>query len=215
MRRPFGPLAVLLFAFLGLWLLSGSVHAQTSLSSGGMGSLFQGLTPEEQQAILGRLGAGNLGGGTSTLTQLPGQLGSMGALSQSPQMQEYQQEMAVRRLRAEQEQQPLIPVLKGGDWVIIQIGFNLPPPPVNPSVQALQRLYSTQGGAPSSQSLQALEALQGSTSGNASALAGAATGATPPASKLTPAEKIRLTALRDLIRSRNPYQLAPDGVLTL
>jgi polysaccharide export outer membrane protein len=216
MRRPFGPLAGLLFVFLGLWLLSGSAHAQ---SAGGLGSLFQGLTPQEQQAILGRLGAGNLGGGTSTITQLPGQLGGTGVLGQS-QMQQYQQEMAVRRLRAQEGQQPLIPVLTGGDWVIIQIGFHLPPEPVNSSIQALQQLYTGQAGMPSSQSLQELKALQslqglqGTAAGNVSALGGAAS-TVPPASQLTPAEKQRLTALRDLIRSRNPYQLSPDGVLTL
>src|SRR6185437_857327 len=110
-------------------------------------------------------GAGNLGGGTSTLSQLPGQLGSTGTLNGAQQL-EFQQEMAVRRRRAQEEQQPLIPILKGSDWVIIQIGFELPPAPLNESLQALQRLYSVQGGTPSTQSLQALQALQGGASGN-------------------------------------------------
>jgi polysaccharide export outer membrane protein len=212
MRRQLGPLAGLLLAFLGLWLLSGPVHAQTtSLSSGGLGSLFQGLTPDEQQAILSRLGAGNLGGGTSTLNQLPGQLGSMGTLGQS-QTQELRQESAVRRQRAQEEQEPLIPVLRGGDWVIIQIGFQLPPLPVNESALALQRLYATQGGALSAQSLQTLQALQSSTSSNPSTLTQAAA---PPTPQLSSAEKRQLTTLMDLVRSRNPYQLSPDGVLTL
>lgn len=216
MRRPFGPLAGLLFAFLGFWLLAGAAHSQTSPLSGGGGAmdLFQGLTPEEQQAVLSRLGAGNLGGGTSTLNQLPGQLSGSGALNPS-QSQEYQQEMAVRRRRAQEEQQPLIPILKGGDWVIIQIGFQLPAAPANESVQALQRLLATQGGAPSAQSVQALQALQGSTSGGASALAQAATGTPTAAAQLTTREKRQLTMLMDLIKSRNPYQLSPDGVLTL
>lgn len=214
MRRPFGPLAGLLFAFVGLWLLSGAAHAQ---STGGMSSLFQGLSPQEQQAILGRLGAGNLGGGTSTMTQLPGQLGSTGSLNQS-QLQQYQQEMAVRRLRSQEEQQPLIPVLKGGDWVIIQIGFHLPAAPVNESALVLQQLYAGQAGVSPSlspQQLQALKALQQGTSSNTSAAAQAAATATSAASQLSPAERKRLTALRDLIRARNPYQLSPDGVLTL
>jgi len=212
MRRPFGPLAGLLFAFVGLWLLSGSAYAQ---STGGMGSLFQGLSPQQQQAILGRLGAGNLGGGTSTMTQLPGQLGGTGSLNPS-QMQQYQQEMGVRRLRAQEEQQPLIPVLKGGDWVIIQIAFHLPAAPVNESAVALQQLYAGQTGvssSPSPQQLQALQALQQGTSGNASSLAQAADSTS--AAQLSPAERQRLTTLRDLVRARNPYQLSPDGVLTL
>ena len=212
MRRPFGPLAGLLLAFFGFWLLAGSANAQ-SFSGGGAMDLFQGLTPDEQQAILSRLGANNLGGGTSTLNQLPGQLGSSGSLNQS-QQQEFQAEMAVRRRRAAGEQQPLIPVLKDNDWVIVQIGFQLPPAPVSESVQALQRLYSAQGGAPSAQSLQELQALQGSQSGSSSTLAQAAASATSPP-ELTRAQKQHLTSLIDLIRSRNPYQLSPDGVLTL
>lgn len=218
MRSPFGPLAGLLFALIGCWLLAGSAHAQSaSLSGGDAMDLFQGLTPEEQQAILSRLGAGNLGGGTSTLNQLPGQLGSAGGLNQ-PQSQEYQQEMAVRRRRAEEEQQPLIPVMKAGDWIIVQLGFQLPPAPINESVLAMQRLYSAQGGTPSAQSLQALQSLQqGSTQGSGSDLAAAqaATSALSSSQQLTSAEKHQLTALIDLIRSRNPYQLSADGVLTL
>src|SRR6185437_14932626 len=211
MRRPFGPLAGLLFVFFGLWLLAGSAYGQTSLSGGDATGLLQGLTPEEQQAILSRLGAGNLGGGTSTLSQLPGQLGSTGTLNGAQQL-EFQQEMAVRRRRAQEEQQPLIPILKGGDWVIIQIGFELPAAPVNESVQALQRLYLAQGGTPSPQSLQALQTLQG-TPGNASVQAQA--GARVSAAELTPAQKQQLTSLIDLIHSRDPYQLSSDGVLTL
>jgi len=212
MRRPFGPLAGLLFTFLGFWLLAVSAHAQTA--GGGAMDLFQGLTSEEQQAILSRLGAGNLGGGTSTLNELPGQLGGTGSLNQS-QSQEFQQEMAVRRRRAEEQQQPLIPVLKGGDWVILQIGFQLPPAISNESAQALQRLYASQGSAPSAQSLQELQALQSGQSQNPSQLAQAAASANLPAAHLTSEEKQRLTALIDLIKARDPYQLSADGVLTL
>lgn len=213
MRRPLWPLAGMLFALFGFWLQAGPVYAQ---SSGGAMDLFQGLTSDEQQAVLSKLGAGNLGGGTSTLNDLPGQLGSTGSLNQA-QQQEYQQEMAVRRQRAAEEQQPLIPILKGGDWVIVQIGFQLPPAVSNQQAQALQRLYSQQGGtAPSAQSLQALQALQGGTSGSSgSSLAqAAATGATG-SPELTSEEKKKLQPLIDLIRSRNPYQLTPDGVLVL
>jgi protein involved in polysaccharide export with SLBB domain len=215
MRRPFGPLAGLLYAFIGLWVLAGTAHAQSSggLASSGATDLLQGLTSDEQQAVLSRLGAGNLGGGTSTLSELPGQLGSMGSLSQA-QNQELQQEMAMRRRRAAEEQQPLIPVLKGGDWVIVQIGFQLPPAITNESAQAMQRLYGSQNGTPSAQSIQALQALQGTTSSNAAALAQAATSATPTA-QLTSMQKQQLTALMDLVRSRNPYQLSADGILTL
>ena len=212
MRRRLRPLAGLIFAFLGLWVLAGEAHAQASGSD-----LFQGLTSEEQQAVLSRLGAGNLGGGTSTLNQLPGQLSSTGSSSSSQaQQQEFQQEMAVRRQRLQQEQEPLIPVLKGGDWVVVQIGYRLPPA-INESAQTLQRLQG-QGGTPSAQSVQALQALQqGGAPASASTLAQAASAASTSAavSQLSSAEKRQLKALIDLIRSRNPYQLSPDGVLTL
>lgn len=220
MRRPFGPLAGLLLAFVGLWLLSGSLHAQTTSfsSGGGLGDLFQGLTSEEQQAILSRLGAGNLGGGTSTLNQLPGQLGASGSMNQA-QQQEFQQEMAVRRRRAEEEQQPLIPVLRGGDWVIIQIGFQLPPAAGSQAqqLQALQRLStSPQVGASSPQNLQALQGLQSGGLNFGSGVAPAQTFVpVVPVSQLTATEKQKLTQMMELIRSRNPYQLSPDGVLTL
>src|SRR5579863_7132909 len=72
MRRSFGPLAGLLLLLGGFWLPAGPAHSQESplstSSSSDLGSLFQGLSPDEQQAILSRLGAGNLGGGTTTLT---------------------------------------------------------------------------------------------------------------------------------------------------
>jgi protein involved in polysaccharide export with SLBB domain len=204
MRRRFGPVPGLLFVLFGVWLLAGTAHAQ-DLSSGGAAGLLQGLTSEEQQAIVSRLGGGNLGGGTSNLNQLPGQLSGTGSLSHA-QTQEYQQEMAVRRRRTEETQQPLIPRLQGGDWVIIQIGWQLPPTLLNPSAQALQQLYGAQGGASAAQGLQA--------SADSSALVQAARSANTQ-SQLTDDQKKQLKALMDLIRSRNPYQLSPDGVLTL
>jgi polysaccharide export outer membrane protein len=218
MRRPFGLLAGLVLSLFGCWLLVGSAQAQTSGSSSpsDLGSLFQGLSPDQQQAILSRLGAGNLGGGTTALTGLQGGGGATGMPNQAMQQQTRQQ-MSVRGLREQEKQKPLIPLLEGGDWVIIQAGFHLPPPPSNPqAAEALQQLYS-QGGAPSVQSLQqlqALQALQANQSGRTSAALTQAQ--TPPsAAPLSDADKERLTKLIKLIGSRNPYQLSSDGELTL
>lgn len=218
MRRPFGPLAGLLFAFLGLWLVAASAQAQTSsLGSGSNAlSLLQGLSPSEQQAILGRIsGAGTLGTGTTELNNYPGGLGGLSQLSQG-QLQLLQQEMAIRQRRQGEEQQPLIPVLTGGDWVIIEIGFQLPPRPASESALALQQAYAgqAQGGGLSAQNLQALKALQGSSPNSAAALAQASTPVTA-ASQLSAADQQRLSAMTEVIRSRNPYQLSPDGDLTL
>lgn len=219
MRRPFGPLAGLLFAFLSLWLFATSVQAQTSPlgSSDNPLALLQGLSPSEQQAILGRItGAGTLGPGTSQLNNFPGALGQTGQGSQG-QLQALEQEMALRQRRLGEGEQPLIPVLKGGDWVIIEIGFHLPPQAQSQAALALQQAYNTQavGGGLSQQNLQALQALQGTaTGGSAMALAQAST-PVAPAANLSAADKQRLTALMDVIRSRNPYQLSPNGELML
>src|SRR5487761_1560688 len=141
MRRPFGPLAGLLFTFLGLWLFAASAQAQSSSlgSSSGALSLLQGLSPSQQQAILGRIsGAGTMGTGTTELNNYPGGLGGLGQLNQG-QMQLLEQEMAIHQRRQGQEQQPLISVLRGGDWVIMEIGFQLPPRPASETALALQQ----------------------------------------------------------------------------
>src|SRR5690348_4376177 len=120
-RRPFGPLAGRIFAILGLWLIAGTALAQTSPAAGGSGlmQMFQGLSPEEQQAIMNQLGSGGaLGTGTTSLT--PGFAQSLGNSNQS---QLLQQELAVRQKQAQESMQSLVPVLRGGDWVIVEIGF--------------------------------------------------------------------------------------------
>jgi polysaccharide biosynthesis/export protein len=211
MRRSFRPLVWLLLALNWALLLPGLAQAQTSALSSSTDALqlFQGLSSDEQQAILSRLGAGSAAGG---LGMLGGSQGQLGAFSQLGQLQ---QGLVQRRPRREEEERPLIPTLRGGDWVIIQVGFQLAPPPAAPSPQALQQLYSAQGGgAPSAQNLQALQALQGGAVGGAAQQAPAFVPVVP-VSQLTTPEKRQLRAMMQLIRSRNPYQLSPDGVLTL
>lgn len=220
MRRPFGPLAGWILALFGLWLLAVSAYAQTSGLSGGTGGImqmFQGLTPDEQQALMNQLGAGGtLGPGTSALTF--GQ--SLGNVSQS-RLQQLQQEMSVRERRAREGQRPLIPELQGGDWIIVEIGFHLPPREATQSSLALQQALAAQQGSQagqgqslSPQTLQALQSLQGG-AGNAAQAAAQASTPVTPAAGLSAADKQRLTALMDVIRSRNPYQLSPGGELTL
>jgi polysaccharide biosynthesis/export protein len=223
MRCGLGPLARLLFAFLCLWLIAASAQAQTSSlgSSAGALALLQGLSPTEQQAILGRIaGAGTLGPGTTELNNYAGGLGQLGQLNQG-QLQLMQQEMAINQRRSGEQQQSLIPIMKGGDWVIVEIGFKLPPRPQSESSLALQQAYAAQaqGTNLSPQELANLQSLQGTSANaantaNPAALAEASTPVTP-ASQLSDIDKQRLSDLMDLIRSRNPYQLSPDGKLTL
>jgi polysaccharide biosynthesis/export protein len=239
LRRPLGQYVGCLFMLFGLWLLADSAYAQTSpLSSGtggGLMQIFQGLSPQEQQAIMNQLGSGGaLGPGTSALTL--GQ--SVGNMSQS-QLQELQQQMSVRQKRAQEDQQSLIPVLEGGDWVIVQIGFHLPPPLTSQSTSALQQALASQTGTAtgqastlSPQDLQALQSLQGTqgaqgaqvaqgaggngTAGNDAPGAGqSAAQGTSSSPEVSAADQQRLTVIRDLIRSHNPYRLSPSGELEL
>lgn len=215
MRRPFAALAGVMIVFLGLWAFAQPAHAQSSATdSTDPFALLQGLSPTEQQSILGRIsGAGTLGNGTSEINNFPGALG--GRATQG-QMQLMQQEMAIRERRQEEEQESLIPLLRGGDWVIVEIGFHLAPRSSSETTLALQQAAAAQaqGSRISQQNLQALQALQSGSGSAASALAQAST-AMVSAAQLTTAEKDRLSALMNVIRSRNPYQLSADGELTL
>jgi polysaccharide biosynthesis/export protein len=227
LRRPLAPLVGWVFVFFGLWLIAGSVYAQTSpLSgagggSGGLMQMFQALTPDEQQSLMNQLGSGGtLGPGTSALT-FGRSLGNVSDLQQQQQLQE----MSVQQKRAAEEQQSMIPLLQGGDWVIVEIGFNLPAQRASQSTAALQQALASQQGPLASaaqslspQTLQSLQSsLQGGQSGSGSAAAAVNQASTPvaPASNLSPADQQRITALMDEIRDHNPYQLSPDGELML
>ena len=215
LRRPFGPLAGLLFGFLALWLLAASAHAQNSSlssmspSSDNMLQMLQGMTPEQQQAILGNLSGGGLGGtGTSQFGGLQGQ-----GLTNQAQLEQLQQQMSIRQKRLQEQQQPLVPILKGGDWVIVQIGSRLPPA-ITSQASALEQAYSAQGGTLSAQQLQALKTVQANPTAAASELAQTPASSTAPP-PLSTADEERQKALVKVINSRNPYQLSPDGELTL
>lgn len=225
LRRPFGPLAGWVFAFLGLCLIAGSAYGQASsgsggggLGSGGLMQMFQGLTPDEQQAIMNQLGSGGaLGSGTSALTF--GQ--SLGNMSQAQLQQLQQQMMSVREKRAQEQQQPAIPVLQGGNWVIVEIGFHLAAraAPTVRSTTALQQALGSQAGALSGQlsnlSPQALQAIQSSVQGGSGNSAAAVAQPSAPAANLSTADNERLNALMSVIRNHNPYQLSPNGELML
>lgn len=215
LRFSLRPLGACLLAILGVWHLAGTAQAQTSpLGGSGLLQMFQGLTPQEQQTIMNQLGSGGaLGTGTTALTF--GQ--SLGQGTQT-QLQQLEQQMGGRARRAERERQPLTPTLEAGDWVIVELGFTLPPRLATPqSIPALQQAIAAQGGAAGTLSpgtLQTLASVQGNSANAAAALASASTPAAP-ASQLSTAEKQRLIALIDIIRAHNPYHLSPHGDLLL
>lgn len=219
-----------------------ATQAQTSGSSGDMTDLLRNLTPEQQDAIMNRLGMGGGGLGSGPLGGTGGIGGLGGSADRGQGLQRGQSQEERGRIQEEgEEPEPLIPVLKGEDWVIIEADFHLPPRQVSPSLQALQSLYTTQG-VPPGQNLQALQAAlaaSGTPSGSAAsaqttgAPSGTAGGASPSGRvsggnnqtqggasageglPRTEDEAKRLRELIELIRSKNPYQLSRDGALVL
>lgn len=173
---------------------------------------FQGLTPEQQQAIRNALGATSQAAGGSDLG-----LRRPGEVSQADQQEQIRRER--QRAEAAEEAEPLIPVLKREDWVIIEIDYKLPPRPVPPYLQAL---YSNaalglgsagatpQSAANSAQAATAQIATQTSVPSSANTSDAAAAAAT-----WSEEDRARLDSLMTLIRSRNPYRLSRDGALAL
>ena len=210
--RRLGPLAGPLLVILGLGFSAVS-SAQSALNSATGLALLHSLSSSQQQAIMGRLGGTSPLG--STLLQ------PSGLMTQS-ELQQLEQQQAVQAKRQALTQKPVIPELKGGDWVIIQIGVQLPPP--SPQLQAV----STQGAAGAAQSLP-LSALQGGVAGGAQKIVPIAdipmnTYGLPadevqeipaPLNALSPGEKARLNAMMRSIRDHDPYQLNREGMLDL
>lgn len=211
-------LPVLLVVGLALLLLTESARSQnaaaTPVPSADQIQLFQSLTPEQQDAILRQLGTGgSLGRGLG---------GTANAGRQGQTTQERDQPTDEERDRKTEEggeqAQPAIPILRGDDWVIIEIDYQLAPRPLSQSLQALFLSQATLGNP----NLQALNALNGNVTGlpqgagqlNAPSLQQQ----NQPASReaqLSEEDRRSLDALMQLIRFRNPYRLSHDGVLTL
>ena len=216
LRRPglFGPLLVI----LGLWF--SAAFAQSALNSPTALGILSNLSSSQQQAIMSRLGgAGGLGGVNG--------LSGIGGLVGQAQLQQLEQQQAVQAKRQALLRREVIPELKGGDWVVIEIGFHLAPRPTTLSQAALlQQAYAAQGlgqGGVQGQNLSALSALQGESATGAAGLEtnanSLAAGAEPHLSltwsQLSPEQQNRIKAMVLAIRDHNPYQLSPDGKLDL
>jgi protein involved in polysaccharide export with SLBB domain len=229
-----GVLAGLLVAACCVSFSGGRAEGQASPTPEQL-QTFQGLTPEQQQAVRNALGGTSQAAGGSDLgLRRPGDLG-----------QTEQQDQMLRRQRqksaeADEEAEPQIPVLKREDWVIIEIDYQLPPRPIPPYLQAL---YSTTAQTGPGNAAAASQSVAGSAQAAATQIAaqtGVPTSAPGPASaspatspggqiisnagggpvtpfeaQLSDDERARLDALMTLIRSRNPYRLSRDGALAL
>src|ERR1700752_4783915 len=150
MGRLPGLLAGLLLAVCCVSFSGGRAEGQTSPTPEQL-QTFQGLTPEQQQAIRSALGGtGQAAGGSDLGLRRPGELG------QTEQQDQMLQRQRRKSAEAEEETEPLIPVLKREDWVIIEIDYQLPPRPVPPYLQALYSSTAQSGpgsAAASSQSV--------------------------------------------------------------
>ncbi len=212
--RRLGPLAGPLLVILGFGLSAVS-YAQSALNSATGLALLHSLSSSQQQAIMGRLGGTSPLG--STLLQ------PSGLMTQS-ELQQLEQQQAVQAKRQALTQKPVIPELKGGDWVIVQIGVHLPPPSNSPPLQPV----SAQGTAGLPQSLQ-LGAFQNGAAGivqhgvpiadipiSTAGMSSREVQEIPSElASLSPGEKVRINALMQSIRDHDPYELTRDGMLDL
>jgi polysaccharide export outer membrane protein len=222
MQRSLVLLAAVLLGAGSLWIPAERAFGQqVPTPSADQIEIFRNLTPDQQDAILRQMGGGGSGSG--------GGLGGLGGLGNSSgandssdrQNQRDRQRQGLGndqdRTPSDEEQEPLIPVMKADDWVVVEIDFHLGPRPPSASPQMFSQ------GNPSSPSPQGPQPggatgtppqQQGNAMGNNPALA--QSGAPPKTNQdLSDEEKKRLQGLIDLIRAKNPYQLSPDGVLSL
>jgi polysaccharide biosynthesis/export protein len=206
--------------------------------------VLRNLDPDTQEAIMNRLGGQGTDSSGMGQQQMQRQGQGQGLQNERrlPPKSDAQRKHELERLL---EENPLFPVLKGQDWVIVEVDYFLPPRPI--SLQTLASL----GAASSAQNLQALltsPAAAGLNGGaglpNGTTLAQGAAAALSPGAAAVPGagfapgaaaaglngngpvysisgrrlsddDKKKLQELIDQIRLRNPYQLSRDGVLTL
>ncbi len=182
-----------------LWLAA-SVLAPQSLPAQAIGSseldLLRTLPPDQQQALLDRV----LGGSTGTIGTPPA------TSTTTTPTQDINPLLRESLMNAGTDNG--VPVLNPGDSIIIEIDYDLPDLPIN----------NSQSG-PAQQS--AANAVVNSP-GAAAASPQTSTQTVPPArtvainpEELPLEERAALDRAIQQVRSKNPYQLSPDGVLYL
>jgi polysaccharide export outer membrane protein len=175
--------------------------------------IFKSLTPEQQQAILQQLGGGTGGLGSSS-TDFESSSDTTGGLRQGTTSgrrgAQTDIELVPKSAVDADEADARRTVLKGNDWVIIEVDYHLAPRPIS---QSLQARYMAQGIS----SAQLQSALAGGAGPGAAGLAPAQppSGTAVPAAQLSDEERERNEKTMNMIRYRNPYQLSQDGTLTL
>jgi polysaccharide biosynthesis/export protein len=207
-RRPLSLLTAVTLVLSAIFRFD-AVPAQAITPSPEQLELLQNMSPEQRDELLRQItGSGSSGGsasGASRHTDRPNG--------------DFERDRAAEdryaRQQDEEEREPRIPVLKGDDTVIINIDLQKAVPGqdavIVPSVPGVsgQSPYATQFPG----QLPAQVPSQMTTPGGA--ITAAPTAQPQRLVELTQEERERRERLVDLIRSRNPYRLSREGVLSL
>jgi polysaccharide biosynthesis/export protein len=201
-RRAHGFLMAVIVGGIGCWV-AGTAHAQDVMSQDSQLDILRSLTPEQRESILRDITEGG--------SRSSGRDREQDATRDLERSRTEQANQADRL--TDEEREPVIPVLKPQDTVIVEIDFHLQerlrsemprspttpnalgatpqwPPPTTTSTNTTPQQQLTEEEQKQKQE----EELQ---------------------ARFSPLERERLENLIKLIQSKNPYQLSREGVLTL
>jgi protein involved in polysaccharide export with SLBB domain len=200
MTRSLRLLTGLIFVALALGSTE-RVLSQAAMPSADQLEMLGNLTPEQREQIMRQITGGGSSGQSSTSSSSKDdqRTEERSRMSRDAQLE------AERRLRGteeDEEREPLIPVFKAEDSLAIEVDFRKPETetpqlPLQPGTlpsQANAPLLPNNAATPNHPAPEVSR---------------------EPKVELTAEERERLKSLIDLVRSRNPYQLSKEGVLTL
>lgn len=193
-----------LFPFVGL-IHSSAAVAQAAMPSAEQLEMLRSLSPEQRDAILQQLSGGR-SGSTGSSSSRSRDDGLRGTTAQELEIERRRRE-ELKAQESEEELRNGMPILKGDDWVIIKIAV----PPERQSEEEQPAQVQQQSYPPVGTTGYPLppNSLPGTPA------SGAPRVATQRAIELSIEERERRTKLVELVRSRNPYRLTPEGVLEL
>ncbi len=177
-------------------LHSAPAHAQTPTPTADQLELLKNLTPEQRDQLLQAITGGSTGGISSS-----GRGRELEGARNRPTGERSSEQMG-----AGEAPEPLIPVLKGDDWVIIKIDLPQAQPGQATTATVLQQGTAVTQGAVVRQQPTLQQNLPGVSERPVTA---------SRAIELSQEEKEKRIKVIDLVRSRNPYRLSSEGVLLL
>jgi polysaccharide export outer membrane protein len=203
-------------------LVGQTLSAQTTSGISGSGTdplgIFQGLSPDQQQQIMDRLGSGT---GSTSGTSVTNPRSGTNAQQQSSDQQnprrtrreEDQEQQADQNQEQEANAGP--PLFKGLDSVVVEVDSQpLKPRQVDTFSALASSPYSTQLQMQQTQQVAQAQLQQLQAQAQQQAQTQTQT-ASDEAATLTEQQKGNVQKTIAQIRLRNPYQLSRDGVLTL